>query len=308
MFIHQRTGSTFLVQPWTGSGANHYRLFNRPKLKIDLSVIAEHVAECMFNTNKAFVRHSTFSLVNVCSPIANLSFGYQPEPFEQLRRFHPLSFTFAFTRYNAYNPKQRPRFMVRPRPNVTFWGYNLIHNSSFMTINIPKQVMRRANLLVPNLREMEWLYMAIGGFSKGFAKQFDFYTRFGDFRTQAISHEVAYSRFFNMRFQRVLKQVPYDQWGYSKDMWLLAPNFISSRSADPSFLDYYCRYLSPYNQRPQSTNAKRIQERAISFLAEGLRDAQQDVTTLNSELARHMLPDIPDNLDYQQTARKLLLT
>lgn len=281
MFIHQRTASTFRVTPWPTSGAGHFRLFNTPKLKTDLSVIVEYLAEALFNTNRAFVRHSTFSLVNVTSPIANLSFGYNAEPFEAIRRFHPLSFTFAFTRRDRYHARFRPRFMMRPYPQTTFWGYTLLGNSDFLTINIPKRVMREANLLIPNMREMEWLYMAIGAFSKGFARQFDFYTLKGMYRQKPLSLEIAYSRFYHARFQAMLKRVPYNRWGYNRDMWLLAPNFISPRSANDDFLDFYCRFLSEeFYQKYPSANVKKIEGLAAEYLKRGVREVR---TVLEAE-------------------------
>jgi len=285
-FIHQRTGSNFRVTPWPTSGAGHFRLFNKPKLSTDLSVIAEYIAEALFNTNRAFVRHSTFTLVNVVSPIANLSYGYNKEPYESIRRFHPLSFTFAFTRRDTYNGVYRPRFMLRPYPQTTFWGFTLLGNSDFLTVNIPKRVMREAGLLIPNMREMEWLYMAIGAFSKGFARQFDFYTTKGMFRQKPISVEVAKSRFYHARFQAMLKRVPYNYWGYNRDMWQLAPNFISPRAANEDFLDFYCRYLSEeFYEQYKTNNVKRIERAARDYLKPGV---QQAINAVNAQ-------SIPDN-------------
>lgn len=281
-FIHQRTPSNFRVTAWPTSGAGHFRLFNVPKLKTDLSVIVEYIAEALFNTNRAFVRHSTFTLVNVVSPIANLSYGYNKEPYEAIRRFHPISFTFAFTHRDRYSGELRPRFMLRPFPQTTFWGFTLVGNSDFLTVNIPKRVMREANLLVPNMREMEWLYMAIGAFSKGFAKQFDFYTSKGMYRQKPISVEIAKSRFYHARFQSILKHVPYNRWVYNRDMWQLAPNFLSYRSANDDFLDFYCRYLAEeFYEKYKTKNILNIERKARDYLRPGVQQAIYAASTGN---------------------------
>tara|TARA_B100000700_G_scaffold88627_1_gene99979 strand:- start:98037 stop:99032 length:996 start_codon:yes stop_codon:yes gene_type:complete len=272
--IHQRSASTFRVVEWPTSQASHFRIFNTPKLRYDLSVLVDFLAQALYETNKAFVRYSTFSLVNVVSPIAGLSFGYDKPPYEDIRHFHPLSFTFAFTRRDEYNGEIRPRFQMRPAQYVTFWGHTQIGNADFVTINVPKRVMRDVRLLTPNMREMEWLYMAIGAWSKNFAQRFDFYTRKGWYNSDPISVETARAKFYYQKMQHLFKHVPYDQWGYAKDMWELAPNFLNPKAANTDFIDYYCRYLAhDYYRKYSVPNVQKIEKLAEKYVASGVLDA-----------------------------------
>lgn len=248
--------------------------FTQDRLKYDLSALVEFIARALYDTNKTFVRHSTFSLVNVTSPIAGLSCGLANAPHPTLRRFHPVSFTFAFTTRDTYDGSQRPRFSMRPYPNTTMWGNTLVGNSDFLTVSVPKQVMRDVGLLVPNLREMKWLYMAIGAWSKGFAKQFSFYTHKGSYHTDPIDPHMAYSKYYYAHLQKVFKRVEYDKWCYSKDVWMLAPNFISPRSVTPDFLEYYCLYLAKdFYGKYRCANVEQIERKVEEFVESGVLDA-----------------------------------
>ena len=280
MFIHQKTPTTFRVTEWPTSQASHYRIFNKPKLRYDLATLVDFLARAIFDTNKAFVRYSTFSLVNVVSPIANLSFGYSPPPSDKLKRFHPLSFTFAFTMRNQYVYEENPRFSMRPQKHAHIWGSSLLGNSDFLTINVPKQVMQDVHLLIPNLREMEWLYMAIGAWSKGFAKRFSYYTHRGEFMAKPLDPNMAHSRLYHAQLQKLFKRVDYNEWGFSKDMWQLAPNFISPRAANEDFLDYYCRFLAhDFYGKYTIDNVKEIESKAEEYIKHGVLDV---LTMLNN--------------------------
>lgn len=276
--IYLNSADNFRVTEWPKSQASHFMYFNTPKLQYDLSALVEFLAKALFNTNKTFVRRSTFSLVNVTSNIANLSYGYSSPPYKTLRHFHPLTLTFAFTSRNTYDGEIKPKFSMRPYPYSTMWGHTLLGNSDFITIQVPKTVMRDMGLLVPNIRELQWLYMALGAWSKGFATRFSFYTRTGDYRSKPIDPHMAFSRLYRANMQRVFKREPYDTWAYSKEIWNLAPNIISPRMANEDFQEYYCRYLADdfYGKYP-SANVLKIERRVEEFVESGLIEAMSAV-------------------------------
>lgn len=248
--------------------------FKPDRLRYDLSALVEFLAQSIYDTNKAFVRHSTFSLVNIASPIAQLSCGYAGVPYVTLRRFHPVSFTFAFTHRDTYDGTERPRFSMRPYPYANIWGNTLLGNSDFLTINVPKSIMRDMGLLVPNLREMKWLYMAIGAWSKGFARRSSFYTHKGKFKTAPIDPVMAYSKYYHAKLPKMFKRVEYDKWCYSSDVWKLAPNFISPRSVSEDFMEYYCRYLAKdFYGKYRCANVLQIEREIEDFVESGILDA-----------------------------------
>jgi len=280
MFIHQKSFTTFRVTEWPSSQASHYRLFNTPKLRYDLSVLVDFLARAIFDTNKAFVRYSTFSLVNAVSPLANLSFGYAPPPSDKLKRFHPLTFTFAFTMRDQYPIEINPMFSMRPQKHAHIWGNSLLGNSDYLTINVPKRIMQEVGLNVPNLREMEWLYMAIGAWSKGFARRNKFYTHKDLFLASPLDPVTAYSILYHAKLQKLFKRTNYNEWGYSKDMWQLAPNFLSPRAANDDFLDYYCRYLAhDFYGKYRTNNIEEIERLAEEYLKPGVLDIISQLST-----------------------------
>lgn len=275
MFIHQKSLFTFRLSEWPSAQASHFSYFTSDKQKYDLTPLIEHLAEALYNTNKAFVWHSTFSLINVTSNIASLSYGYQEPPHVSLRSFFPLSFTFAFTTRNEYDGQIRPRHKVRPQPHTYIWGSSLRGNSDFITVTVPKQIMRKVGLITPNIREMKWLYMAVGAFTKGFAHRPDFYTHphRGLFNMDPIGPQMAASKYQYTKFQAVLKHLEYHLWGYSKDMWELAPNMLSPRAANEDFIEYYCVHLAKhYYGKFRTDNISEIERKAYDFVESGVLD------------------------------------
>lgn len=259
--------------------------FTPDKIKYDLSVLVEYVAKALYDTNRAFVRYSTFSLVNVLSPIAHLSYGLAPPPHETLRRFHPLAFTFAFTSRDTYPENAYPKFSIRPLPQTHIWGMRFGAISDYITIQVPKRVMREAGLLVPNIRELKWLYMAIGAWSKGFVWRPDFYdANQPQFHIAPIDARTAYSQHYYRNMQSVFKYVPYSQWGYSKEMWQLAPNFLHPHIANDDFIEFYCQYLASdyYGRYSQANNVRKIEGKVEDYVRSGLIDLISIIGTPNA--------------------------
>lgn len=251
-------------------------------LRYDLAALVEFLAAELYGSHKPLVRYSTFSLVNVTSNIAHLSYGLAYPPHRSIYSYYPVSFTFAFTSRDTYDGTIRPKFRVGLTQYTTIWGHSLGTNSDFITINVPKSLMRDVNLLVPNLREMKWLYMAIGAWSKNFVKYTGFYNPNGGgkFRSDAIDAHMAYSRYYQANVQQAFKRLSYDLWAYSRDIWDLCPNFVSPRSANEDFVDYYCAYLGrDFYGKYITRSVKEIESRVEEYVRGGVLDA---MTVVNS--------------------------
>lgn len=277
--IHQNSFNIFRVNEWPKAQASHLMYFKPPRVKFGLNLILEHIARELHETHRGYVKHSTFTLVNVFSFIASLSFGNQRPPHKRVRDdLGPLNVTFAFTPTVEYNGQLEPRFKQRRSFHSIIWGTRFEQSRSFMTTDVPHKVMDEARLLVPNLQEMAWLYMAIGAFSKGFVKRHDFF-RDDDalFDSNPMPPAIAYSKFYSAGMPFAFKNMSWDDWVYSREMWELAPNIFSARSFNDNAVEYYCRYLAnDFYKKTESEVAKVMEEKAFIMVRSGLLDILSD--------------------------------
>lgn len=275
--IHQSTSTTFRLLEWPKSQASHYMYFTEPRVKYGLGLILEYLAGQLNDTNKAFTTYSVFSLVNVYCPLTSLSYGYQLPPHASTyNKLGTVNCTFTFSTRDKYIPQERPRFLVNRTATSKIWGPTLRTSSNFMTISIPKSVFVDAKLPMPNLKEMAWLYMAIGAFTKGFARRHKFYRKSSVdalYMSTDISHEIALSKYYNKNMQFMFKKVPYDHWIYSRDMWDLAPNIFNDRMYSEDIVEYYCRYLAQdFYQKTKTPNINTLENKAYKFVRSGILD------------------------------------
>lgn len=287
--IYQKAMFTFRYRGWPGAQASHAMYFKHDKLKYNLVPLIDLLMETLSNVPRTFIFHKPFSLVNVTAPIANLSYGYAPPPAERFQRTNHLVFTFTFnTDENTYDESVDPKFKIRPYPGVNVWGVRARGRNNFATIGIRKSVMRDMNMAVPNLRDMAWLYMFVGAWSKNFAHYPEFYTPNEDgFRTEITNMETAFASYFHKPFQSILKGVSYDKWGYCKDMWKYAPNVVHPQSVTEHFIHYYSMFLAPmfYKQYSKSDNVTEIENKVEKYIQSGLLDAYQVLNDPNVDEA-----------------------
>lgn len=281
MITHHSSPNSFRLVEWPKSQASHLMFFTQDKHRYDMSVLVEFLSKALSDAHRAFVRHATFSLVNVTSPRANVSFGLAVPPHKRLLKFHPLSFTFAFTTKDKYVALTRPKFAVQVAPHTTMWGNTLGTNTDFLTINIPKPVMSRLGLSSPTLREMKWLYMAIGAWSKGFVQRSNYYVPGKQvYDNKPMDSKMAYSVHYREKLQHLFKHTEYNMWPYSKDMWDLAPNMIHPFCVGDDFADYYCRYLAKdyWGKYKKTVNIETIEHHVYQYLESGVLDAAMTLT------------------------------
>jgi hypothetical protein len=278
MMVHHSTPVNFRLVEWPKSQASHLMFFSVDKLRYDLTPLLDFIAKKIFDTNKAFVYSTTFSLVNLVAPQSSVSYGLATPPPPKLSTFHPLSITFAFTTRNTYLARKYPNYSVRPVPYVTTWGNTLVGATDFSTINIPKDVLMKVGLSGNlTMREMKWLYMALGAFTKGFVQRSDYYNPNGKFRYPESALEIDYTMYFHKTIQHAFKHIEYGYWGYLKDMWEVAPNLIHEDTATDHYCAYYCLNLRKYYRKYKTKNIKDIENKVEAFMESGVLDIIQSL-------------------------------
>jgi hypothetical protein len=254
-----------------------------------------------------------FTLVNVYSPLAHLSFGYERPPHRKVcDPLAKLNATYAFTPVANYNGLLEPKFKQHRTFLSTIWGIRFSQSRAYMTTSIPHTVMTDAHLQIPNLQEMAWLYMAIGAFSKNFVKKHKFFRNDDDlFLSSDQSHEILFSKYYHKNMPFIFKNVGWDSWVYSKDMWNLAPNSFSERSFNDTAVEYYCRYLAKdFYKQTDAENVKSLEKKAFKMVRSGLLDilSKEIHTSRYTDIVNSMTGHafIPETINVEETAEKIL--
>jgi hypothetical protein len=312
--IHQNSFNLFRVNEWPKAQASHYMYFKPPRVKYDLNLIFDHIAHELHETHRGYVKWPTFTLVNVYSFIASLSFGNQRPPHKRVRDdLSPLNVTFAFSHDSNYDGTYEPRFKQHRTFRSTIWGTRFEQSRAFMTTDVPHILMEEANLLVPNLQELAWLYMAIGAFSKGFVKRHHYFSDDGElFRADPIPPALAYSQYYFKSMPFMFKNAPWCEWIYCREMWTLSPNIFSARSFTDDVIEYYCRYLAKdFYKKTEATVAGVLEEKAFALVRSGLLDIlSEDVHTSRyidvvNAMTGHFR--IEKTINVEETAERILM-
>lgn len=291
MIINMNASADFRVTAWPKASDSYNVFFQQDKMKYNLVPLVDYLSDCLFNVGKTFVRRSTFTLVNATNPLSNLSFGTNTAPHPKLRRLHKLFFTFAFTADSIYDASVYPRFTLAPHLNVLLWGFDMYKATNFMTIGIPHTVMREIGISTTSLRELQWLYMFIGAFTKNFALRNEWYspntTEFNDTVTYKPSlHYVSVPMLF--------KRFAYPDWIYSARAWEVMANALHPSAATEKFCDFYCRNLLKFWRKSTTPNVVEIERKVWSHIhGEVLKVAANGSSDLVDYMrANKQLPEI----------------
>lgn len=305
MLIHMKSTTSFRLSEWNKAGSSHEMYFKTDKLKYNLVPLIDFLSKTIYNVGRCFVYRTTFSLVNVVSPISNLSYGTELAPYNMLNGNH-LQFTFSFSsRWSYLN--QRPAFQLRPYPHTVLWGNSLYTSSDFMTIDIPKTVMRDVGITTVNVREITWLYMFVGAFTKSFVNRSMYYNEnnSGAFNETNTAKQDLYHH----TIPNLFKQFPYADWIYSDMMWKMAPNVLHPNSVDDKFAYFYCLKLLQYYGKYTTANVVEIERKVKEYLrGEVLKQIEgeyRDVVDMLSERASARTP-LPPREEVERYVNTLL--
>lgn len=299
--IYLPSSTIFRLSEWPKAGASHYHFFSRDKYRYDATPLIDFLSQKIFDLGRAFVYRSTFTIVNASSTISGLSYGYNDSPSERMMRLHPLILTFAFTSRNRYGSRTRePKYSIRPMSNVTLWGDTLRTSCDYMTITVPKRVLREMGISTFNTRELAWVYMLVGAFTKGFVNRCKYFLSYeqssdsGSFRdTSAPKDAIHYAP-----LPLLFKHYEYPDWIYSALAWEQMVNVLHPKAVTEEFASFYFTHLFKFWGKYHCKNVLAIETRLRNIV---INDAASVVAGnappayFNNLIDNRPMPDIMQN-------------
>jgi len=261
--IYLNTSTTFRLSEWPKSCGSTQVFFKRDKLQYNMVPLIDYLSKTLYDIGKAFVYRTTFSLTNIVSPVSGLSYGYNDIPSYRMLRLSPIVCSFAFRYNNKYVAKKEPRYCINAYPHVNLWGSTLRTSSDFMTISIPRSVIKECGIWAPNMREVQWLYYLIGAFSKGFVNRCNYYDpNTYDFKSLVNNKQAI----LYVGLPSLFSKYEYADWIYSDRAWQSMPNALHPSAADDIFCAFYCRYLRRHWKKYSTANVIEIEKRIRTYV------------------------------------------
>lgn len=267
--IYAYTPLSFRLGPWTKASSSHEGVFDRSKYVYNASALLDYLLDVISDIGKPFVYRSTFSLINVVSHTAQLSFGKKDAPATELRRAGHLHFTFAFTSNIDYSSRSRPATRKSVHGAV-LWSSDTRGRASFMTISIPYHVMRDFGLKTPSLSDLSWLYSMVGASTKNFVR----YRAFYDSSTSTFKDAEGFESVKYKTIPTLLNRHPFSEWVYSVYAWRSMANVFSDRHATPQFCQFYAKNLRQYYKRLRLPNIAKIEAKVEDHVRSLVLDSQ----------------------------------
>lgn len=299
--IYLPSSTIFRLSEWPKAGASHYHYFSRDKYRYDATPLIDFLSQKIFDLGRAFVYRSTFTIVNATSPISGLSHGYNDSPSERMLRLHPLVLTFAFTSRNRYGTRtHEPKYTIKPMPHVVLWGDTLRTSCDYMTISIPKSVLRRMGLTTFNTRELAWVYMLVGAFTKGFVNRCKYFLsheqnpnsdQFRD--TSAPKDAIRYAP-----LPLLFKHHEYPDWIYSTLAWEQMANVLHPKAVTREFASFYFTNLNQFWGRYRCKNVIAIETKLRNIViedAQAIASGSAPPAYFNVLIDNRQMPDVVKN-------------
>ena len=199
--------------------------------------IIERLRKHLFAQTAIMTSPLNFTLCNVTSLLAAISYGYSQEPINVLRFDSTIAFTFALRADADLQYKSAPAFVKKVTHETTFWGYQHLHE--FVTISIEVADILEEGL---SIKDFEYLYLVIGSVTKNFAmfKEAALHSMPKD--KQMLVRN--YQNIYNLDLATLFYTVPYAEWVYNKDAWSHCPEVIASSQIHAYSALYYSIFLS----------------------------------------------------------------
>lgn len=298
MTIHQRSAFDFRVQEWPKTSSSSTLFFQKARYRINAVPLLNYVLDVMVRVGRARTRKSTFTLLNVYHELSMLSCGKEPQPHRTVRPGNVLAFTFAF----AFRPYTQARpISNQPLEGYRLWSANYNAAATHMTINVPRSVMREMGVTTFNLREMEWLYMLVGAFTKAYLRKPEwFISHYDNYLTSNVRppETLLRSSVYNL-----FTLYTYPEWIYSAWAWENMANTLNPRAVDQRFALHFAKYLTRYWNRELIPNVLEVQNAIWEELRGFVLDCQQRNDMLPLQ---RMIPGITEVSSVEAVVQQLV--
>lgn len=300
--MHNSTFFNFRLSEWPRAQTGAQSLFKKYYNDWPVGDLINYMIEQFSKTDRLFVMRSTFTLVNVFSPISQQSFGYLTPPNKSLTPLvNPLTFTFAVSRF-PYTDKKPPKFKHLLGDYTVLWGEDVYSPTSYFTVSAPSQVFSPKPTYSP--RDMYYLYMTIGMWSKGFVNRNLFCDAKLNYQNVDYPADLAKAKFYSKPLLGCASTVPYNDWVYNDEFWKRAANVFSPQSLNrPSFVEYYARYLvKHFGRAGKSPVITDFEDSLVSKLTDDLRMffSSTGYTLEKSSVLQWLKTPLPDRKDFER--------
>lgn len=244
---------------------------------VRISGIYEYITNILHEEPAALKDSVNFSLINVCSPYSQMSYGLMPPPPEATYASGShLVLTFALSNLVKYTEKlsSKELYIEHRSVNCSVWQYKMPGHTqrveSFLTIALNSKQCGVFNIKTLTVLDLQYLYRILGVMTKAFSIRHDkifSINNYEHFYTQPFD---VYHKIYGLDFKYLVNNYGYPFWIFNKLLWEY-PAFISPNMLCSTVADYYLCYI--LGQDSQSYIVRLLSDNGITnFITEYVAD------------------------------------
>lgn len=270
--LYQKVDRTFKEGAYVGQYRPNQMKNASPYI---VAPILKKVIEEMIEAKAPFRLQQNFCLVNVYSPDNEMSMGYSGIPDPSLIMIDSgLVFTFCLkARQNRTLPA--PVQSIGMARYWRLWGEK--NANEYLTICVPRSYAFALN--GNGIEFLNVLYNTIGMVTRNYVQT----VTSPAFTPAYVSHDLSTmaDMLRDQTAQHVVRNIPYNEWQYSLEIWKRHSVCLSPDLLDKNFPLYYLMYLSNSLYLPDlgKTATEYVETKVVDFLSRGFMKMSATLAT-----------------------------
>ena len=248
MASHLSINTNFKVGPLRGLRGSINSVFKDSFITQDIGTLLQFIFEQLVESHYPMLLREMFTLVGIQNNLTNQSVGYT-KPLEDesiVPTMTELTLVFSMARIPKKTIKNP--HVIRGTENCRFLGTldKRASYTDYMVMGIRTKELSM-DLDYNYQSDLVYLYNIIGAVTKNFVRNNAWWKKDSAFPL-AIYKDLTLveSMYANKNIKDVIDSVPYNMWGYNREVWREANNLLCDHHFSERFCLYYVLYIHEF--------------------------------------------------------------